>query len=109
MRLRKVISVAVAQRGNYYKSLFAFTIRFEADDTGAVKDAKHFQDLVRLLNFPPAKEIIISKTDETPKLDYKTQFGRPIQTIEDQDERSLVVGHFAGHGGLGARDQLMIF
>lgn len=50
-----------AQRRKYYKCLYGFTVRFETDDISAFRITKHFQDMLRILGFPPAKEMVIEK------------------------------------------------
>jgi hypothetical protein len=106
-RLRHLLSNAVAQRGRYYKSLYAFTVRFESDDTSAFKDTKHFQDMVRILGIPPAREILIAKTDRHPSWTLRSILQGLVKTIEENDERSLIIGHYAGHAGLDVDDKII--
>lgn len=90
----------VAQRGKHYKSLRGFTIRFENDDTSAARDTKHFQDMLRALNFHLAQEIVIGKSDKHPSWTLESYFQSLVKEIESEDERNLVIGHFAGHAKL---------
>ncbi|KAI9673864.1 MAG: hypothetical protein M1817_002070 [Caeruleum heppii] len=100
---------AISQRARFYKNVHAFTIRFEADDTSAYRDARHFQQMLRSLGFPIASEIIISATDPTPSWTFLQAIGTIAKRITEQSGRTLLLGHYAGHAMVNAQDQLAFF
>ena len=81
-RLRYLLSNAMTQWREQYKSHFGFAVRFENDDTAAFRDAKHFQDMLRILGFPPVKEIVIEKIDTHPLWTWRTFLDGLILKIE---------------------------
>lgn len=106
-RLRLLLSNTVAQRGKNYINLRGFTIRFQNDDSSASRGAKHFQDIIRLLNFPPADEILIEKSDKHPSWTLRSYFESLIKDIEMQNEYTLIIGRFSGHDQLDIHDRLI--
>jgi hypothetical protein len=60
--IREVLEEAIAQRGRYYTNYFSFSIRFETDNTSASRDTAHFQDIMKLLGLPKARELVIENT-----------------------------------------------
>lgn len=109
IRLRQVLSNAIAQRGKFYRNFFGFTVRFENDDTSAVRDTKNFQDMLRLLGIPSAKEIVLKKDDKTPAFTLSYLFRELFKQISGLDGRTLVIGHYVGHGAIDAMDRLFFF
>lgn len=109
-RVRHLLSNVVAQQGGrYYKTVYSFTIRFEIDDTSAVRDTQHFKDMILILGFPPPREIVLPKVDPFPTYSLETILSSLMKKIMQEDERSLIIGHYAGHAGLDSIDKLVFF
>jgi hypothetical protein len=109
LRLRQVLSNTIAQRGKFYKNFFAFTVRFEGDDTSADRDTKNFQDMLRLIGISSVKVIVLEKADKTPAFTLSYLLRDLFKQISVLDGRTLLIGHYAGHGAIDAMDRLFFF
>ncbi|KAI9782686.1 MAG: hypothetical protein M1839_004673 [Geoglossum umbratile] len=106
--VREVIEEAVAHRGRYYSGSFAFSIRFEADNTSAFRDIAHFQDMLRLLGHSEAKEFVLKKDDRIPGWTAGCIIPELDALVSKIEGRTLVIGHYAGHGAI-ENGQLVFF
>lgn len=104
--LRNRIEAALDQRGRRYAHVFSFYVRFEADDTSAEKDSSNFEDILKMLGLPEAKKIIISPTDKIPGWTITGCIRDMLQERVEKAGRALIIGHYAGHGGLSTDNQL---
>jgi hypothetical protein len=105
-QLRTRIEAALDQRGRHYACYFTFAIRFEKDDTGAEKDTSNFQTILKMLGLPVAMEMVIPSGDVTPGWSVNTWLAKLIESRKLKTGRALVIGHYAGHGGIDSRGQL---
>ena len=107
--LRNLVEEAVMQRGKYYRHHFTFAIRFVADNTKASEDTKHFQHLLKLWKLPKAQELIIPLAERDPT----TAVRQIVDSIQNQlanlEGRALIIGHYAGHGELNSRGDLIFY
>lgn len=108
IRLRSQIEAALDQRGRHYAAFVSFTVRFEQDDTNAVNDAANFQAILKLLGLPPAEELIILGNDKTAAWTCTHWMVNLIHSQKSATGRTLVIGHYAGHGSIDATDQLSL-
>lgn len=104
--LRSRIETALDQRGRHYSNYFTFAFRFEADDTAAEKDTANFQTILELLGLPQAVELVIKAGDKTPRWRIIGFIGEMFQSQVINSGRTLLIGHYAGHGGVIEKDQL---
>ena len=105
--MREILEEALAQRGRYYSNHFSFSIRFEADDTSAARDTTHFQHIIQLLKLPKARELVLMKDDQMPIWTVIGLLQDLSRRIIKVDGRSLVIGHYAGHGAV--KDDKLVF
>jgi hypothetical protein len=96
--MREILEEALVQRGRYYSNHFSFSIRFEADDTSTARDTTHFQHIIQLLKLPKARELVLMKDDQMPIWTVIGLLQDLSRKISKVDGRSLVMGHYAGHG-----------
>ncbi|KAI9837677.1 MAG: hypothetical protein M1837_002719 [Sclerophora amabilis] len=82
-------------------------IRFEDDDTKADAEAPRLQAFLRTLDFPPAKEFIISETSSTPGWDVKEAIDDLRRAARKMMGRILIIIHYAGHGNLDQNNRLV--
>ncbi|KAI9784781.1 MAG: hypothetical protein M1839_001511 [Geoglossum umbratile] len=107
--VREVLEEAIAQRGRYYTSHISFSIRFEADDSFASRNTTHFQNILRLLNLPQARELVIGKDDKMPGWTVLSLVQDLSAKVSKVDGRTLVIGHYAGHGTVNQNGKLIFF
>ena len=105
--MREILEEALAQRGRYYSNHFSFSIRFEADDTSAARDTTHFQHIMQLLKLPKARELVLMKDNRKPIWTVIGLVQDLDRKISKADGRSLVIGHYAGHGAV--KDDKLVF
>ena len=106
--LRRLLEEAVMQRGKYYRHHFTFTIRF-ADDTKASEHTRHFQHLLKLWKLPKAQELIIPLAERNPTTAVRQIVGSIQNQLANLEGRALIIGHYAGHGKLDSRGDLIFF
>ncbi|KAL2821051.1 hypothetical protein BJX63DRAFT_379097 [Aspergillus granulosus] len=94
----ETLRAAVQQRSIQYTASYSLSLRWEADDTQAFRDASHFQTILRLLNLPAAEELIISRLSEPPAWDVQSKFRKVLSKAMNVSGRALVVVHYAGLG-----------
>ena len=104
--LKDVIASAITQRGKHYVQIFALSIRFEDDDTAAEKDAKCFQDLLRLMGLSKASELVIESTDKIWIKTVQAKLYKLQEAPSRVDGRTLAIIHYAGHGSVDAAGDL---
>ena len=100
--VRQLLEDTVSQRGRCYVGAFAVHSRFEADNTGAHKDAEAFSHLVRLFGVNTVKEIILGRNDKSPGRTLVKQLEVVSDEISKFEGRTLLIYHHAGHGRVGA-------
>ncbi|KAL4922820.1 hypothetical protein BDW62DRAFT_215766 [Aspergillus aurantiobrunneus] len=61
-----VIRSVVRQRSTRYTSSHNLSLRWEEDDSSAVNDAANFQAILGALQLSPAREVVVSSTDNLP-------------------------------------------
>lgn len=105
-QLRTRIEAALDRRGRHYASYFAFAFRFEKDDTGAERDTANFQMILKALGLPAAAEMIIPSDDMTPTWTLIGWLAELIESWRLKKGRALIMGHYAGHGGIDKHDRL---
>ena len=105
-QLRNQILAALDQRGRHYSHFITFTVRFHMDDTHADRDSSNFQTILRLLGLPVARELVILADDKTPGWTYITWMATVLKRPQGQTGRTLILGHYAGHGFVDVNDQL---
>lgn len=110
---RGILENAIIQRGKPYQEMFAESVRFEADETSADKDQQIFFSLVKFINIPLAanhpQSLVIRTDDVHPGWTVSFFLERLLDVISACDGRSLLILHYAGHGGLNADGELTFF
>ncbi len=92
--VRNILQDAVNTRGRFYAHHHNFSVRFEDDDTNAARDAAHFQNILRALDLPPAKDVILGRT---ALWDFTSALKKLGDILDVQDGRTLLIFHYAGH------------
>jgi hypothetical protein len=100
--IRRVLGDAVATRGRYYAHHHHFAVRFQDDDIKAEKDFEHFQNILKLLGVPHAKDIILGRT---PMWDWQSEIRKLCDLLDQEDGRKLLIFHYAGHGMIDPIDE----
>ncbi|KAL4901106.1 hypothetical protein BDW74DRAFT_182202 [Aspergillus multicolor] len=96
---RNTIEAAVVTRSTSYASTYSVTIRWEADDTNAERDASFFKDIIRVaLELPEAIEIVIPRNCPGPASWLQHQCVGVQVAANTAPGRSLVMFHYVGHG-----------
>ena len=84
--------------------MFVVSVRFEADETSADKDQHTFSNLVKCINIPLTsnypQSLVISTNDVHPGWTVAFFLERLLDVISTCEGRSLLLLHYAGHGGL---------
>ena len=93
----QILSDAVSTRGRYYAHFHNVVVRFADDDTRADKDSLHFQDILKLLGLPRAKEVLLGRQT---MWDWASAMKPLCDVLDKQDERKLIIFHYAGHAVL---------
>ena len=106
-QLRTRIEAALDQPDRHYTCYFTFAIRFEKDDTNAEQDTANFQSILNLLGLPAAIEMVIPASDKTPPIWALHAWWAEliIAKLHQKTGPALIIGHYAGHGGLNSRGQ----
>ncbi|KAI9787655.1 MAG: hypothetical protein M1839_000186 [Geoglossum umbratile] len=107
--IQELLEEAISQRGRYYSNHFSFSIRFGADNTSAVRDTVHFQNLLKILHLPRARELVLPPSDKSPSWTVSSFIHSLATEISKREGRTLVIGHYAGHATLGVNDNLSFF
>lgn len=102
--IRDILEQAIAQRYRYYSHYYTFTLRFENDDTKVEKNSGHFQTMLKMLGLPRAIEVVMSSKLATWTL--ISVIGKLIQQLNVEDDRKLVIWHYAGHAKVNDTDDL---
>lgn len=89
--------------------MFSLTIRFEADNTNAINDAKHFQNITHAFNFPSPERCVISSSDKTPGWTLTAKFLKILKKAADINGRTLVICHYAGHDRPNRSGELALY
>ena len=97
-QLKEVLEQAVARTEKHYEAVYTVAFRFEADDTSADRDTQHFQNFLRLLGLPKAKEVVFSAKSKTPGHDCCKILESLANRLDTHDKQCLIVCHYAGHG-----------
>ncbi|MCJ1396843.1 hypothetical protein MMC11_000033 [Xylographa trunciseda] len=105
-KIKEILAEACDQRGRYYKNFYSFGFRFEADDTSAVSDFRHFSDIMRALKFPKPRELVLEAKSKSPGWDLSDMIRSIANEVDKADGRSLIIGHYAGHGELDIDGEL---
>ena len=110
---RGVLENAISQRGRPYQEMFVVSVRFEADETSADKDQQMFFNLVKCINLPLAsnhpQSLVIRSDDVHPGWTVGFFLERLLDIISACEGRSLLLLHYAGHGGLNANGDLTFY
>lgn len=93
--LRQVIQDTIEPRGRYYHEVFPFAVRFEADNTHADKDTKHFQHMLKMLGLLKARELVIERNDRFPAWTVQELIGKLCKLCADTERQYLVIAHYA--------------
>lgn len=108
-----VLENAIDQRGRSYQELFAVSVRFEADETSADNDQQTFFNLVKCINIPLAsnhpQSLVIGTDDVHPGWTVAFFLERLLDVISTCEGRSLLLFHYAGHGGLNANGDVIFY
>ncbi|PLN81696.1 hypothetical protein BDW42DRAFT_91330 [Aspergillus taichungensis] len=98
-QFRDTLTAAVARRNHNYNNVCSMSIRWEQDDTKAVKDSNHFQRMLKDLHFEPATELIIRHNDFCPGLTLQKSFLGLVEkcNAKTESDRTLMILHYAGH------------
>lgn len=111
--VRGVLENAISQRGRSYQEMFVVSVRFEADETSADKDQQTFFNLVKCINIPLAsnhpQSLVIRTDDVHPGWTVGFFLERLLDVISACEGRSLLLLHYAGHGGLNAKGDLTFY
>ena len=105
-QLRNQIEAALNQRDHHYAYFSTFAIRFEKDDTGAEQDTANFQTMLKMLGLPVAMEMVIPSSDVTPGWSVINWLMKLLESRKLKTGRALIIGHYAGQGGIDNHDQL---
>ncbi|KAN0066707.1 hypothetical protein V8E54_015177 [Elaphomyces granulatus] len=89
---------ALNQRCLNYTHASSISFRWESDNTNALADARAFQNIMRLLGFPPAEEYVIPKKSPCPAWDVSDKYSGMISASLNQPGRGIIFVHYAGHG-----------
>ncbi|KAF3491686.1 uncharacterized protein GIQ15_01203 [Arthroderma uncinatum] len=100
--ITNILTLTAAKRVRKYDHISAFSIRFEADDTGAASSAGDFRSLVKTFGLSDIDECVIpagclypaTKVGNVLEMHLTTEFSRCSQTPEG---RCLAIIHYAGH------------
>lgn len=101
------LEAAVDQRAREYTRTFSLHIRFENGDTSAQKDAANFQSFLRAFALSQAEEYVIKPSEPSPGWAVKGKFHAILSKAIETPGRSLVLIHYAGHGGLDGFGRLV--
>lgn len=111
--VRGVLENAISQEGRPYQELFVVSVRFEADETSADKDQQVFFNLVKCINIPLAsnhpQSLVIRSDDAHPGWTVGLFLERLLDVISASEGRSLLLVHYAGHGGLNVNGDLNFY
>ncbi|RDW64364.1 uncharacterized protein DSM5745_09775 [Aspergillus mulundensis] len=96
---KSTIEAAARTRSTSYSQTFCATIRWQADDTNAERDASIFKDMVKeALHLPDAIEFIIPPNHPAPHIWLQRRSLEIQELAYTAAGRSLVIYHYAGHG-----------
>lgn len=95
--VRQMLSSAISTRGRYYAHFHNFVVRFTDDDTRADKDSLNFQDILKMLGLPRAKEVLLGRQT---MWNWAGAMKTLCDALDAQDERKLIIFHYAGHAVL---------
>lgn len=102
--VQKALENAIDQRGRPYQEMFVVSVRFEADETSADKDQHTFFNLVKCINIPLTSNhpqfLVMSTNEVHPGWTVAFFLERLLDVISTCEGRSLLLLHYAGHGGL---------
>lgn len=104
--VREALQQAVANRGRQYAHQHTFTFRFQDDDTRADKDSQNFQSMLRILNLPAAEEVVLSS--KMVAWDFRPVIDRLTKKLDVEEDRKLLVFHYAGHAKLNDSGDLCL-
>lgn len=111
--VQRVLENAISQRGRAYQELFAVSVRFEADQSSADKDQQIFFNLVKCIDIPLAsnhpQSLIIRSADVHPGWTVGIFLERLLDVISASEGHSLLLVHYAGHGGLNVKGSLSFY
>ncbi|KAE8158374.1 hypothetical protein BDV40DRAFT_307889 [Aspergillus tamarii] len=98
-QFRETIKAAVVQPSITYNRTSSVTIRWNTDDSGAHLDTDRFQAMLRVFQFPFAKEIILQAEDGTVGWTLQGEIRKLFATARSHTtRRTLIIIHYAGHG-----------
>lgn len=103
-----VLEAAVAQRNSQYHQAISLTVRWEADDTQAWRDAIFFKKMIEKFQFPPPEELILPRGDRRPGLILQSKIADVFRRAKATNGRCVVLLHYAGHGQLDDSDNLVL-
>lgn len=104
--VRDILQQAIAHRGRQYSHQHTFSLRFKDDDTKADRDTQHFQAMLRMLDLPSAEEVILSS--KMVAWDFRPVIDKLTKRLDVEDDRKLIVWHYAGHAKLNDEDDLCL-
>jgi hypothetical protein len=97
---------AVSRRETHYANFYALHVRWEDDNTNADRDGNSFGELVQLLGFPSPDVHVIPKSDPMPGFELQALVSKLLFKAVSALGRSVIIIHYAGHGGANSLDQL---
>ncbi|KAJ9349271.1 hypothetical protein DTO027B9_7671 [Paecilomyces variotii] len=106
--LEDALRAAVARQSHKYQNYHAFHFRFEDDDTRADRDGTTFANLAKILCFPTPQTYVIPKANPTPGFEVMSKISAIISKASTATGRSLVLIHYAGHGGASDSNELTL-
>ncbi|KAI9373788.1 hypothetical protein BJX61DRAFT_501575 [Aspergillus egyptiacus] len=96
-QFQNTLAAAVRQRSIRYTESYSLSLRWEADSTGAVDDARQFQAILGLLNLPAAQELVLAVADQSPGWTLEEALRKILNTAILTQGRALIIIHYAGH------------
>ena len=106
-KLKESLEDAIRSKGRQYEAVFTRSVRFEADNTGAVFDAGHFSQICEKLRIPSPEEVVLQESGlHRPMLRIATMIHQLEDATDAIDGHTLIVIHYAGHGILNEDDSL---
>ena len=106
-KLKESLEDAIISKGRQYEAVFTRSIRFDADNTGAIFDAGHFSQICEKLRIPGPEEIVLLESGrQRPEARIATMVQHLEEATEVIDGHTLIVIHYAGHGVLDEDDSL---
>lgn len=93
--VRDIFQPAIAHRSHQYAHHHTFSLRFQDDDTTADQASQHFQAMLKMLDLPPAEEVVLSS--KLAAWDFRPVVDKLTRRLDVEEDRKLIIWHYAGH------------